>query len=447
VLTAVFFAAEVEGEVLETAFFVVVVFGAAGLDACGAFLTRALSLDSVPANANRAHPKAAGAIRAMKRNPIVYQHSLPWAVKPGIHTRYPGDMPKQLFWRGGVCLALAAAAAFSQAPTASPAFEVASIKPVEITSLATQVQSGKMRLGMQIDGARVDIGFLSLADLIPMAFRVKPYQVSGPDWMRQERFDILAKIPEGVSKDQVPEMLQALLVERFKLTIHREKRDLPVYALVVGKNGPKLKESSPDDTASAESSTIGLTPPPLPPGPPPPPPGGPLPGPGRGGIVIGTPDGQVKMTQNGRGAVITGGPNGTMKMSMGENGVMRMEMSKATMAALADMIGPFVDRPVVDMTDLKGNYQVALELPMEDLMRMARARVPELAGAAGPGGGFGPGGFGPGTAPAGGAPAASDPSGTSIFQAVQQLGLRLEPRKAPVETIIIDHVEKAPTEN
>jgi len=80
-------------------------------------------------------------------------------------------------------------------------------------------------------------------------------------------------------------------------------------------------------------------------------------------------------------------------------------------------------------------------------MRMARARVPELAGAAGPGGGFGPGGFGPGTAPAGGAPAASDPSGTSIFQAVQQLGLRLEPRKAPVETIIIDHVEKAPTEN
>ena len=158
--------------------------------------------------------------------------------------------------------------------------------------------------------------------------------------------------------------------------------------------------------------------------------------------MIGTPNGQMTVTRNGRGAVLTGGPNGTMKMTTGDNGVTRMEVSRASMDALVSMLSPFVDRPVVDMTELKGNYQVALELPMEDLMRMARARTPDVAGLPGPGGVPGPGG-----APGATAPAASDPSGTSIFQAVQQLGLRLEPRKAPIETIVVDHLEKTPTEN
>ena len=151
----------------------------------------------------------------------------------------------------------------------------------------------------------------------------------------------------------------------------------------------------------------------------------------------------MKITQSGRGAVITGGPNGNMKMTMGENGAMRMEMSKIKMSALVDMLAPFVDRPVVDDTELKGNYQVALELPMQELMKMAMARAPELAGLVGPGGGIGVPGAGQGAA----TPVASDPSGGSIFQAVQQLGLKLEARKAPLDTIVVDHVEKSPTEN
>ena len=158
-------------------------------------------------------------------------------------------------------------------------------------------------------------------------------------------------------------------------------------------------------------------------------------------MVIGTPQGQMSVSATGRGAEIKGGPNGNMRINMGENGVMRMEMSKMTMAALADSLAPFVDRPVIDETGLKGNYQVTLEMPMEDLMRMARARVPEIANLPGAGGG------GPGAGGAAGAPTASDPSGSSIFQTVQQLGLRLEPRKAPVETIVVDHLEKTPTEN
>ena len=355
-------------------------------------------------------------------------------------------MSRQPLWVPA-CLALASLSLLGQAPSSAPAFEVASIKPAPpITALAAQIQAGKMHVGMSVDGARVDIGFMSLGDLLPLAFKVKPYQVTGPDWMRQERWDILAKIPDGGSKDQVPEMLLALLTERFKLAVHRDTKDLPVYALVVGKNGLKMKESTPDDDAPATDANTpngALLPPPPPP--PPggtPPPGGP--GAGRGPMVIGTPNGQMSVTANGRGAVIKGGPNGTMKMSIGENGVMRMETSKTSMSALADMLAPFVDRPVIEMTELKGNYQVALEMPMEDLMRMARARVPEMAGAASVPFARGPEGPAPGTAST---QTASDPSGTSIFQAIQQLGLRLEPRKAPIETIVVDHLEKTPTDN
>ena len=119
-------------------------------------------------------------------------------------------------------LALAAAAlALAQAPASSPAFEVATIKPSPPLN-PLEIAQGKVHLGMRIDGARVDIGALSIADLIRIAWEVKAYQVSGPEWMTTERFNILAKMPEGATKDQVPRMLQALLAERFKLAIHKE---------------------------------------------------------------------------------------------------------------------------------------------------------------------------------------------------------------------------------
>src|SRR5678816_830986 len=87
---------------------------------------------------------------------------------------------------------------FGQAPSLS--FEVASIKPAEQITPA-MIASGKLHLGMSIDGARVDIGYMSLADLIPVAYNVKPFQVAGPEWMRSQRFDIIAKLPEGATKE------------------------------------------------------------------------------------------------------------------------------------------------------------------------------------------------------------------------------------------------------
>jgi len=309
---------------------------------------------------------------------------------------------------GGVVLA--AATAFGQTSAAAPTFEVASIKPAGPLN-PMMIKSGQMRIGMKIDKARVDIGSLSLADLIRVAYRVKPYQISGPDWMGAQRFNIQATLPEGASPDQAPEMLQALLAERFKLTVHRESKEHAMYALVVGKNGPKLKESPPDADAPAGESKPSD------------------PGPEKGQV-------RINGSMEGKGVVVTGGPGGQMRMSMGPGGTMHMEAAKMSLSSFAEMLSRFVDRPVVDMTELKGNYQVALDFAMDDLRNMART-AGVMIPAPGAGG------------EAGGAPAnaASDPSGSSIFASMQQLGLKLEPRKAPIDLIVVDHLEKTPTEN
>jgi uncharacterized protein (TIGR03435 family) len=137
--------------------------------------------------------------------------------------------------------------------------------------------------------------------------------------------------------------------------------------------------------------------------------------------------------ENGKGVTIKGGAAGAMKMSM-VDGKMHMEAAKMNMSTLCEFAARFVDKPVVDMTELKGNYQVALDLSMDDLKNIARS-----AGMAMP--------AGPAAASNAGPADASDPSGSSIFMSLQQMGLKLEARKAPIEQIVIDHVEKAPTEN
>jgi len=299
---------------------------------------------------------------------------------------------------------LVAAAAIAQTPAAGLAFEVASIKLSGPPDQAKIMSGG---VGMKVDGARVDIGFLSLVNLICTAYNVKAYQISGPDWMSAQRFDIMAKLPAGARQDQVPEMLQALLAERFKLTIHRASKETQIYALVVGKNGPKLKESPPDQpSASAADGAAPSTDTSL--------------------RVSGDP--QKGMTvSNGLGS-------GTVKMTMA-NGAMHMESLKMSMPQFAEALARFLDHPVVDMTAIKGNYQMALDLSMEDLMNAVRSAGMQVPAGAG------------GMAGRGAAEGASDPSSSSLFNNVQRLGLKLEARKAPVDQIVIDHLERLPTEN
>ena len=118
-------------------------------------------------------------------------------------------------------------------------FEVASIKTAPPYTME-MVHSGKMKLGMKVDGARAEFGATALTELIARAYRVRTFQVSGPGWMNDERYDIVAKLPEGSTPDQIPEMLQSLLAERFQLRIHRDTKEFGVYALVVAKDGMKL---------------------------------------------------------------------------------------------------------------------------------------------------------------------------------------------------------------
>ena len=116
----------------------------------------------------------------------------------------------------------------AQAPPNSK-FEVASVRPSQV--MGTE----RVDVGVHVDGAQVRMVALPMRDYIARAYRMKLYQVTGPDWLTSERFDVNAKLPEGSTQEQIPEMLQSLLEERFQIKLHREKKDLPVYALIIGK--------------------------------------------------------------------------------------------------------------------------------------------------------------------------------------------------------------------
>ena len=131
-------------------------------------------------------------------------------------------------------------------------FDVASLKPVQRSMLASMVEgvsdmlpAGNLPL---LDPGRLHIQGWSLRHLVATAYRVRTYRVSGPGWIDDAYFDIVAKLPDGSKPDEAHEMLQALLAERLKLQLHRAAREVGGFALVVGKHGAKLQESAPSAT-------------------------------------------------------------------------------------------------------------------------------------------------------------------------------------------------------
>jgi uncharacterized protein (TIGR03435 family) len=278
-----------------------------------------------------------------------------------------------------------------------------------------------MRFGcIAPDAGRFECTGMPLRALLVRAYGVKTYQVSGPSWMDSERFDVRAKVPPDTTPDQVNLMLQKLIADRFRMTIHRETKELPIYALVLGKNGHKLKTPNPDDKEPPIDAVMaGRGAPP----PPPPPPGG-----GEGG-------GRAMMVMAGGGpGGRAGKPGQGMMMSM-RSGLFELIGKKTTVSSLADMLGNLMDRPVLDQTEIKGDYDFTLDFAPDGSM-----------GRGGPMGGMMAGPGAGGAAPGADTP---EPSGApSIFSAIQsQLGLKLEPKKGPVDMIVIDKAEKVPTEN
>jgi uncharacterized protein (TIGR03435 family) len=144
-------------------------------------------------------------------------------------------------------------------------FEVASIKPTPNYPPYTvaDITAGVRRpVGLLIEGDRVEIHEMTLRFTLGQAYSVAAIYVFGEDWL-DTKFDIAAKLPVGASAKQVPEMLQALLTERFSVRLHKEVRSMPIYVLTVAKNGLKLKELPPDtpnSTKNAPGSMISVGP-------------------------------------------------------------------------------------------------------------------------------------------------------------------------------------------
>jgi uncharacterized protein (TIGR03435 family) len=255
-----------------------------------------------------------------------------------------------------------------------PSFEIVSVKP-------SRPDDSRVRLGVTNDKFKTTN--LTTDALIRFAYSLQSEgQLSGgPKWVNSEKYDIdakwedslvnpLQKLPPDQLADQVRLMVQSLLADRFKLKVSHETRKIPVYVLIVAKNGPRLTPT-----------TVSL-------------PGSP-----------GTPKPTFRgMRNTGRG---------------------KMEASGAPMSLLADALSNEPElggRVVLDKTGLKGSYDFALQWTPEGSLPTSNSA--------------GESSQAPGNA------TPSDSSGPSIFTAIQeQLGLKLQPRKAPMETVVIDYVE------
>jgi uncharacterized protein (TIGR03435 family) len=284
-----------------------------------------------------------------------------------------------------ICLATLGNSATEAQTTAAPGawthFEVALVR----SSLADD--RTKLPQSWGDNTSSVSLHRISLKAVILRAYKLEADQLIGPSWLDDQLFDILATPPAGAPKDQLPLMFQSLVTERFKLTFHRETRAARIYALVVGKSGPKLKEALPADPEWKDG---------------------------------------VKRTGTGEETVTT--LTGTSKSGFGRytttltaNGVTHTDFANMTMGNLAQYLSQpplLVGLHVIDMTGLKGTYQVTLDFNL-------------LALNGGPTN----------------STDAADPSGGSIVESLQRLGLSLARRETQVEMFVVDHLDKTAAPN
>jgi uncharacterized protein (TIGR03435 family) len=315
-------------------------------------------------------------------------------------------------------LVLATTAAFAQAPASKLVFDVASVRPSpppDMQKMMANLQAGRKPESVHIEGSRATFVYMSVKQLIAYAYKLRAYEVTGPDWMVTDRFDIVARMPDGTTKDDVPDMLQALLKDRFGLTAHREMVDQPVLGLVVGKNGPKLRAATVipepiDDTAPLKSGESRMD----------------------------TQTGPVILKKNADGSTTYNmGTRGSFTLKFDSDTLsMHMEASTINMKGFAIMmtsLGGGEGRQVVDMTGLTGMYQAGVDFSLMDLTSSLHDQGIEIP--SGPSGG-GAGG------------AATDPEGgATVSAALEKLGLKLEKSRAAVDRLVVDAVEKSPTEN
>jgi uncharacterized protein (TIGR03435 family) len=269
-------------------------------------------------------------------------------------------------------------------PQATPSFEVASVRPHSVDDKTPSGTSGGP--GMR-DPEHYFGRAMSLHAYLCIAFATSDCrrQISGPGWIDSEKYDIVANVPSSAAREQFQEMLQNLLVERFRLLLRHETRILEVYELVIAKNGPKLKESveapSPDPAPKVERDANGL----------------------------------VERDANGFPKLPPGLP--ILISSFGPGWVSHWAAQQQTMSMFADRLSAGnlgAGRQVIDKTGLMGKYDFRLVYEMA---------LP-------------------------GAPAGDDMTAPFLEGALeQQLGLKLVNVKAPFEFVIVDSGDKVPVEN
>jgi uncharacterized protein (TIGR03435 family) len=246
-------------------------------------------------------------------------------------------------------------AAMAAAQSARPHFEVCDIKENKSDDVNISANFAK--------GGRVDVHNIPMHAMIAAIYKVPMDMVSGPAWINSARFDMVAKAAPTSTEDDLFEMTKTMLVERFKMVMHLEKKTVPVYALVVGKKGPAM-------TPTNAASTFGC-------------------------------DGAPAQPNDPPGMVHRACHAITMSDFVRE---------------LPGMAPAYIQTtPVVDLTSLEGKFDFKV-----DWMGKAAYNAALASGAG---------------------------EAISIFDAIEKLGLKLDSRKHPVDAIVIDSMERAPTDN
>jgi uncharacterized protein (TIGR03435 family) len=261
-----------------------------------------------------------------------------------------------------------------QAPDSQVVFEVATVKHGRPGDYSAAGSGGP---GTR-DPTTYSVENYPMSSLLGIAYGISSYQLSGPSWLDDERFTVTAKVAEGASKEQLALMMRNLLIERFKLAAHFEKRENAGYRLVVAKGGPKLVASSGDPNQNDD--------PEKPPAP-------------------------FKWTVDKEGYPDLP-PGRQYAMAMGY-GRARWRFADESMEHFSEMLASQIRQPILNATGLTGKYDFVV------FWSTAAMR-----------------------------PNAPADSGPSIFVAIQeQLGLKLESKKIPVDTVVVDHIERTPSEN
>jgi len=285
--------------------------------------------------------------------------------------------------------------AHAAAPQQPPTFDVASVKrapPTEDGRISVNLAGGP---GTHSPG-QLTYTNVTLADVIKVAYGMmgptydpahRDDRISGPGWLTTERYNILAKISAAATKSDFQLMLQNLLAERFKLTMHRETKDSSGYALVIARNGPKLKQS----TGEADPQPAGVP------------------------TNFAVDQDGFRIFPPGRAGIT----------SYVVAGLTRLTASKVSMEEWAFTLKDLTGLPVTDQTGLHGKYDFHLEFARDLTIPGRGGRVMQP--------------------PADNSDAEAGPALADAIQA--QLGLMLEPRKMAGSTLVIDHAEKEPVEN